>query len=219
VEKVRTQTNLVKRGSVYYFRKKIPADLAGHYGGRESIRKSLADFPSFSSAKAEAQRLARLYDVEFEAARRAMQLPPVVLSREMVPALAQALEAHILTADEEMREQGLDDAAFDRLEAYAEGEAAVIRRAYARGDTAPARGIVDDWLGTLGIEASKESEALRELHRAFLKAKLKALDGQLQLQLQGPPRRPHGRQPERPVKRRSGERRGPRRPAQRGRPQ
>ena len=61
---VRAQTNLVKRGSIYYFRKKIPLDLREHYGC-ESIRKSLREFPAAADAKREAGRLADLYEREF----------------------------------------------------------------------------------------------------------------------------------------------------------
>jgi hypothetical protein len=66
---VRAQTNLVKRGSVYYFRKKVPQDLRDHYG-RETIRKTLGTGTTQAEAKREAGRLADQYEAEFATCRR-----------------------------------------------------------------------------------------------------------------------------------------------------
>ena len=69
VMKVRTQTNLVKRGSVWTFRKKVPLDLREHYG-KESIRLTLSSFSLQSDAKREAARLASDYESQFVLIRR-----------------------------------------------------------------------------------------------------------------------------------------------------
>ncbi|WP_207000865.1 site-specific integrase [Trinickia mobilis] len=47
-------THLVKRGSVYYFRRKIPLDLIAHYDGKKEVMRSLR-----TSDKREAEKLAR----------------------------------------------------------------------------------------------------------------------------------------------------------------
>ena len=70
--KVRTQTNLVRRGSVLYFRKKVPQDLRAHYG-QESIRQSLRQYAAQTDAKREAGRLAAHYDAEFETIRQSLK--------------------------------------------------------------------------------------------------------------------------------------------------
>ncbi len=80
---VRMQTNLVKRGSVFYFRKKIPQDLRDHYG-RESVRRRLKACRTQAEAKREAGRLADIYEAEFEAVRRGRTAPSVPLTLEMV---------------------------------------------------------------------------------------------------------------------------------------
>lgn len=61
-------THLAKRGSRYYFRRKIPQDILSHYNGKEVIR-SLG-----TSDRRDAERLVRIFDVkldkEFEQLRR-----------------------------------------------------------------------------------------------------------------------------------------------------
>jgi len=56
---VRTQTNLVRRGAVYYFRARVPADLVAHYGKRELFASlKTKDKPeALSKARAERVRL------------------------------------------------------------------------------------------------------------------------------------------------------------------
>lgn len=176
---MRTQTNLVKRGSVWYFRKKVPQDLRDHYGS-ESIRKSLRAFPAQTDAKREAANLSGRYEAEFETIRKSRAPRSAVpLTADMVQQLSKALEGHILTADEEVRSTGLDEAAFDALEAETEAAATEIRKAYARGDSAPIDAALRDWLDSLGVEADRASALFKGLRREFLKARLKALDGQL----------------------------------------
>lgn len=111
---MKSQTNLVRRGNVYQFRKKIPADIREDFNGRQSIRESLADFPSQAEAKREAGRRATLLDAEF-ASLRAAKLPrsAVPLTADLVPQLTMALHSHVLRADEEIREQGLSEQEFD----------------------------------------------------------------------------------------------------------
>ncbi len=53
-------THLAKRGSRYYFRRKIPIDVLAHYKGKEVMR-SLG-----TSDKREAERLARAIGVDFD---------------------------------------------------------------------------------------------------------------------------------------------------------
>ena len=176
---MRTQTNLVKRGSVWYFRKKVPQDLRSHYG-QESIRKSLRHCPAHADAKREAAHLSGHYEAEFQTLRQGRaQRPAIPLTAELVQQLSKALEGHILTADEELRAAGLSEAEFDYLQTETEAAAAEIRRAYARGDSSPIDAALTDWLDSLGINTDPDSPIFKSLRREFLKARLKALDGQL----------------------------------------
>ena len=147
--KVRTQTNLVKRGSVWTFRKKVPLDLRLHYG-KESIRLTLSAFSLHSDAKREAARLASDYENQFVLIRQSMApVPSRPLTAELIPQLAKALEGHILTADEEVRCEGMDEDTFRFWEAETEATAAEVRRAYARGDSSPIDAALNDWLSQL----------------------------------------------------------------------
>ena len=176
---MRTQANLVKRGSVWYFRKKVLQDLRKHYG-RESIRQSLNQHPALAEAKREATRLAVQFDAEFEAIRQ--RLKPTLarpLTAAMVPQIAKALIGHILTADEEIRAAGMGDVEFTQMEEETESTAAEVRRAYARGDSSPIDAALEDWLNGRGIDATPAPAEFQQLRREFLKARLKALDATL----------------------------------------
>ena len=133
-----TQTNLVQRGSRYYFRKKVPTELIGRIGPRSgAIRESLGDGLSLIQAKAEAARRAAEWEKRFEVARKALAPRQLVsLTPELVPTLTQALQAHVLTADEELRTNGLDDTSFERLEAEVEADLATCA-GHMRGATIP----------------------------------------------------------------------------------
>ncbi len=173
---MRTQTNLNKRNGVWYFRKKVDADIRADYP-TQSIRKSLGRDLSAADAKREAARLAAHYDAEFDAFRQARQpAPKRPLKPALIPQLAQALHGHILTADEEMRTHGMDGDAFERWEQETEATAAEMRKAYARGDSSPIDAALSDWLGALGIEVERQSADFLTLRREFLKARLKALE-------------------------------------------
>ena len=175
---MKTQTNLVRRGNVYQFRKKVPEDLRESFGGRESIRESLRAFPGQVAAKQEAARRAAAYEQEFARIRES-RLPrsAVPLTLELVPRLAQALEAHALAADEEIRLEGMSEEVFAHFERESATRAAELARAYARGDTAPVRHQLQDWLYLLGVEADPLSPEFRTLAREFLKASLRAAQG------------------------------------------
>ena len=96
---MRTQTNLVKQGIGWYFRKKVPLDHRQDYG-RESIRQSLSQHPALAEAKREAARLAVQFDAVFEAIRQRLKPTPALpLTAAMVPQIAKALIGHILAAD------------------------------------------------------------------------------------------------------------------------
>lgn len=177
--KVQTQTNLVKREGVWTFRKRIPQDLHQHYGAK-LFRQSLGQFPSHLEAKREAVRRAAHYEDEFDTIRR-RRLPAQTqpLTASMIPQLASALLGHVLTADEETRAAGLDEAAFARWQVETETAAMEVRRAYARGDSRPIDAALDDWLQGLGIDVSNSPNEFASLRREFLKARLKSLDAHL----------------------------------------
>ena len=83
----------------------------------------------------------------------------------MVPQIAQALIAHILAADEEIRAAGMDDVEFTQMEDETESTAEEVRRAYARGDSLPIDAALTDWLNRLGIDATPAPVEFQQLRR------------------------------------------------------
>jgi hypothetical protein len=173
---VRQQTNLVKRGSVFYFRKKVPQDLRDYYGC-ESIRKSLRGFTSLADAKREAGRLAEYYEAEFEQIRRGRTACTVQLTSELVPALVASFEVASLTADDAIRDRGMDEQLFKGMRADAADQLAATRSAFARGDVSTVRELMLGWLAVSGIEPGQDVEVQRQLARGLLDARLRVLRG------------------------------------------
>jgi hypothetical protein len=159
---VRSQTNLVRRGGVWYFRKKVPSDLRDHYR-RESIRKSLRHCTTLAEAKQEATNLAAQHEAAFEAIRRTRSAPPAPLPAELPVALAQALEAHVLQADDEWRMAGMTDEEFAEQAAATEAELAGVRADYARGRTASISHTLMDWLHHLGLEVDPQDPLMPQV--------------------------------------------------------
>jgi integrase len=67
---------LVRRGNVWHYRRRIPLDLVKHFGGKRELKESLA---TSDPAKAKTLRnvVAAKFDVQFAAARAALQTTPV----------------------------------------------------------------------------------------------------------------------------------------------
>jgi integrase len=172
---VRMQTNLVKRGSAFYFRKKIPQDLRDHYAGRESIRKSLKNCTTQADAKREAGRLADLYEAEFAAIRNGRGAPLVPLTLEMVPGLVSAFEASSLTADDVGRGRGYTEEDFNDRRQLIADQLATVRGAYARGDLSPIREAMLDLLALVRVDPGADREALHRLARGILEARIRVL--------------------------------------------
>lgn len=169
---MRAQTNLVKRGNVHYFRKKVPQDLRAHYG-QESIRKSLGHCATLAEAKREAARLAAHYEVEFAQHRAIQQRQPLEAGR--VPELVRAFEAVTLAADDEARGKGFSAEAFADYSAAIEAQLSEAKAAYARGATGAVGESVADLLHLAGLVPGNDLEAIHRLHRGALEARVRAL--------------------------------------------
>ena len=67
--------NIQKRGTVYYFRRRIPQDLIEKHAGKREIIRSLG-----TKDRAEAQRLARKVSAELDDEWQAMRTAPSATS-------------------------------------------------------------------------------------------------------------------------------------------
>src|SRR4051794_27349207 len=80
---------LVRRGNVWHYRRRIPLDLVGHFGGKRGLKESLG---TSDPAKAKALRniVAAKFDVQFATARESSQIKPVAETEEISSAEALA---------------------------------------------------------------------------------------------------------------------------------
>ncbi|WP_250518138.1 site-specific integrase [Caballeronia sp. ATUFL_M1_KS5A] len=176
---MRDQTNLIKRGNVYYFRKKIPSDLKSHFPGASGeVRVSLKTSDKRVAAPL-ALAKAHAMEQDFERIRKGLQPKHVTsLSPEVIPLVTQSVVASMLMADEEMRMGGMSDDEFDQTLSERETAIKDARADYARGRSTSVDGKLEDWLHSFSIEADPQSAAFKRLVREFLTSYLRALEGQ-----------------------------------------
>jgi len=92
--------------------------------------------------------------------------------------LALMLEHSMLEADEEIRQEGLDDISFDWLEHQHHERLVRYKRALARGDVSVVAEAVEDWLINHGVSLDQTSESFKVLAYRFLKAAVVATEKQ-----------------------------------------
>jgi hypothetical protein len=170
---MRTQTRLVRRGPVYYFRARIPEAFKYHFGGKAELNVSLK-----TKDKKEAERLVRVKSVEldgtFESLRQRQNSAPLRhISDDEIARIVAKSAATRMKADEEGRIVGLSDEDFAghlrRLEEIERSGAAGM----ARGSLGAMEPMVDDWLTSHGYELSNDSADYRRFAFAFAKAQVR----------------------------------------------
>lgn len=163
---MRSQTRLVRRGPIYYFRTRVPADLKDHFGRKREIVESLK-----TPDKKRAEALVRTKTIELEnhfaQLRRGAQ---TTISDEEISRLIAKATATRMQADEEGRIAGMSEEDFaghiKRLEEVeAEGTAAI-----ARGQLGAIQAKADDWLIGHGYNLPRDSEGYRKFVFEFAKA-------------------------------------------------
>lgn len=180
-----------KASTQFHYRRRIPLDLVASYGRKElSYSLGTADYKTAcAKARLEAVRL----DQEFEERRARLQAQAkpklktsvrTSLTNVEVDRLALLLEHSMLHADDEIRQDGLDDFMFDRMQEEHAERLATFRRALARGDVSVVAERVEDWLNGHGIQLDRDSESFKTLAQRFLKIMVTATAKQAQ-RLQG----------------------------------
>lgn len=180
---VKSQTNLVRRKQVYYFRARIPEDLRDSFEGRTERTISLR-----TSDKAEALQRARLerlkLDQAFHQARALRDAPAVAeLSDTEVERLAALYHAKQLEDDEFIRAQGR--LAGDMFELYGKAvEKFNLKDAQqvARGVPDVADSEMEAFLAGQGIKLTQGTELYRKVAYVFAKARKRAGDAVLSRQ-------------------------------------
>lgn len=169
------QTHLFRRGSVYYFRCRVPADLFDHYGKAE-IKRSL-----HTSSHKQALELVRLQalkqDQEFQEIRRQRDTQPITTTSALEIDRLTSLWLHdLMEEDEAERMRGVDDRGYRKAREALDVVDAGGRYDLARGDTSHLEFEIDDFLDAHGVVLDKGSEGYRKFSYAMLKAWVKATD-------------------------------------------
>lgn len=167
---VKDQTNLVRRGGVYYFRARVPKDLQGHYG------KAVHYYSLRTKSKPEAVAKARIDRLKFDqeyahvlALRSALPVPE--LSAPELERLASLYYAKLLAEDEDIRARGLlvlpvpGHDVFDLYGKASEGFAKRDGERLARGAVKLPDADMDAFLEQHGIKLDASSEAYRKAVR------------------------------------------------------
>lgn len=167
-------SHLVRRGAVYWLRRRVPTDLRPLIPFGE-WKESLG-----TTALEEAKRRLRLrlveIDKEISSARsKATGAPPPPLTKQEAAQIAKSRLAEWLNDDEEARlEKG--EAAHDNVEAWLEATGEEPSRALAAGNWREAERSAEWALERLGRSYPKEDPSLRLLANEILKARVQFVD-------------------------------------------
>lgn len=173
---MRQQTGLVRRGGVWWFRRRIPQDLLPHYAPKKEQIFSLR-----TSDKDAAQRLARLraveLDQEYARVRAATEKANRGLSAEDVQRLAALYVTWRLDEDERIRRSGLDDEQFRESAEQLDADIAVVREVVARGKAhTSVTAMLDAFLDEQGLVVRPESDSYKRLAYEIAKADVRAME-------------------------------------------
>jgi hypothetical protein len=161
-------TRLKRRGAVYYFRCKIPADLVEHYSKREILESLHTKDPKEALRKVRSRSLQQ--EEEFDRVRAGRGVAE--LTEELLETLSKKWVAGVLAEDESnrvggwMKQQHVFDEDVWSLQQIEAG----LREALARGDFALVEASADEVLQESGIKLDKGSESYRRLCFRILKA-------------------------------------------------
>jgi integrase len=184
--------HICERGkrSTKYIRRRIPARLRAAYPAKQThIIRSLGT-ADLREAKARAHaELARI-EAEFEQKRQQLDLSRASvavkrvskLSDQQLKDIASYWMRQVLVSDEQQRQQGMDDEAFEALEQQLTAQRAELGRMLAQGKTLGIFPALHGFLYLCGLDFDPEqSEAKRACYQ-FLRAAVETLDHQIERQ-------------------------------------
>ncbi len=175
--RMRDQTHLLKRGSQYYFRARIPIDLRSRYDGKWEIKISLR-----TTDKREAVRLCQIKAIEITAefdryrhqhAVAGGQEPPRRITRiddTFISELKSRWLWEVLANDEHHRRAGLDEDELTEMRDQAEQTQVALKETLARGNVMAIAPALNTLLHLLGIELDVPEAEYRRLAYAYLQS-------------------------------------------------
>lgn len=169
-------SRLLKRGSTYYFRAKVPVDLLDHYAPKTEIKFSLK-----TRDRRDAVRLVHLesvrLDEEFQRIRQLRDATPITeFTQQEARSIANAWLSELLDLDEFRRKSGMSG---DFADMYEEGLALMDeegREALATGNTSTIDRPLQHFLERNGYKVAPKSSAHRDLAYEFAKAAVRATE-------------------------------------------
>jgi len=173
---MKCQTCLHKRGSTYYFRRRIPEELRSFFGGKTEIFFSLRT-KDVRIAASKVKEHAVQCDREFEQYREQMkqacgtqiQAQRKAIGDDFIQHLCERWKFCSLTGDDWYRQQGLSDDEYDDLvQRRAEAEQ-TLKADLARGQVNNIVPGLQQFLMLEGIDLVPNEEKFRQLAYAFLK--------------------------------------------------
>lgn len=172
-----------KDNGVWYYLRRTPADLKAIPESKPREYFSLK-----TSDRREAELLARQWDVKLDEKWRLQRIllndtnnqsNASKLTARQIQSLADQWLEHLMTEDEEVRQEGLDKRSFNKVTEYLDfGKD--LKPMLARGDTHIIDFECQDFISSLGVKVDPDSEAFQRISYAFLKASVKANDLSLQ---------------------------------------
>jgi len=177
-----TTQGLLERPNGYYFQARIPKQYLTHYP-QALIREKLPT-ENRNEAKALVRKRWGLLHEEFERIdTTGTRIKKVPVADEAEHIIALALHSR-LSADDEIRLEGVDDDVFEMLNDSHKESDESERLAIARGTLSPqAVSIVSDWLQGHGYEFAPHSEDFKQFALKFIKAQSSATKQLKQRQL------------------------------------
>ena len=152
---------LMRRGPVYYFRCKIPADLIDHYDRREIVESLRTK--NATEALRKVRKRSEAQEQEFDRIRAGRSITEV--TDEQIQALAEEHYAGMLKWDEWSREQGLSEEDYEALTAEVASSEAFLGPMLARGDVKRG-GFIQQCPGYAGSHRASLSQPLYRRSRA-----------------------------------------------------
>ena len=180
---MKSQTNLVKRGGIYYFRARVPKLLVPLFR-KEAFNDSLHTTDKAEAMVAVAKRR---HEIQQELARLKQRTPErlgvqkrLFLSDEEARAICERYLVHTLKSDDDLRYDGMSvmssDVYKDILEAYGD----TITASVVRGDTSVIAKQLADYLREhVGIELDTSTLSYKKLAFEFLKTEAEATRARL----------------------------------------
>lgn len=172
------QTGLIKRGSIYYLRLRVPADLVSHYGKAElkASLKTKERSQAIPLLRAEMARLEQEFADIRKKAKQAFIFQDLTTRRvtwlddETIEAIAASWLQQNLLSDDLLRSEGdianLKDDIRQTVDA--------LKAAYATGNTSGIEPMVRQFVSFMGIELSVSDAQWRSLCIKFMEAFLQA---------------------------------------------